>query len=89
VIGPAFGGTRQPAVDEAMRQEAAAVLQHTYQWLETAIPAAPQLSSIVPSLVTAVQLYQAQRYPASLYQAGAVITSLRQARLALPTLPPL
>lgn len=89
MAGPAFGGTRQPAVDEAMRHQAAAVLQRTYRWLESAIPVAPQLSGTVTPLVTAVQLYQAQRYPASLDQAGAVITSLRQARLAIPTLPPL
>lgn len=76
-------------MDEAMRHQAAAVLQHTYRWLEGAIPVAPQLSSTIPPLLTAVQLYQARQYPASLDQAGAVIGSLRQARSAFPTLPPL
>jgi hypothetical protein len=82
-------GTRQPAVDEAMRQQAAALLQHAYRWLETAIPMAPQLSGTVSPLVTAVQLYQAQQYAACLDQASAVIGSLQQARWAFPTLPPL
>jgi hypothetical protein len=80
--------TRVPA-QEAMRHQAAAVLQHTYRWLEAAVPGAPQLSSTIPPLVTAVQLYQAQQYAASLEQASAVIGSLRQARGAFPTLPPL
>jgi hypothetical protein len=88
VAGPAVGG-RQPAVDEAMRQQAAAVLQHTYRWFETAIPAAPQLSGLISPMVTAVQLYQAQQYAACLDRAGAVIGSLQQARWAFPTLPPL
>jgi hypothetical protein len=89
VPGPAQVGSRQAAVDEAMRQQAAALLQHAYRWLETAIPVAPQLSSRVSPLVTAVQLYQAQQYAACLDQASAVIGSLQQARWAFPTLPPL
>jgi hypothetical protein len=89
VLGPDPVGRRQPAVDEAMRQQAAALLQHAYRWLETAIPVAPQLSGTVPPLVTAVQLYQAQQYAASLDRASAVINALQQARWAFPTLPPL
>jgi len=76
-------------VDEAMRQESAALLQHVYRWLETVIPVAPQLSGTVRPLLTAVQLYQAQQYAACLEQANGVIGSLRRARWAFPTLPPL
>jgi hypothetical protein len=76
-------------VDEAMRQQAAASLQHAYRWLETAIPVAPRLSGMVSPLVTAVQLYQAQQYAACLNQVSAVIGALQQARWAFPTLPPL
>jgi hypothetical protein len=76
-------------VDEAMRHQAAAVLQHTYRWLETAVPVAPQLSSTISPLVTAVQLYQAQQYAACLDQAATVFGTLQQARWAFPTLPPL
>jgi len=72
-----------------MRQQAAALLQHVYRWLETVVPAAPQLSGSVGPLLTAVQLYQAQQYGACLDQANAVITSLQRARWAYPTLPPL
>jgi hypothetical protein len=89
VTGPAPIGTRQPAVDEAMRQQAAASLQHAYRWLEAAIPMAPQLSGMVSPLITAVQLYQAQQYAACLNQVSAVIGALQQARWAFPTLPPL
>jgi hypothetical protein len=89
VAGPATAGARQPAVDEAMRQQAAASLQHAYRWLETAIPVAPQLSGMVAPLVTAVQLYQAQQYATCLNQVNAVIGSLQQVRWAFPTLPPL
>lgn len=87
--GPATAGNRQPAVDEVLRQQAAALLQHAYRWLEAAIPVAPQLSGMAAPLLTAVQLYQAQHYAACLDQVGAVIGSLRQARWAFPTLPPL
>jgi hypothetical protein len=72
-----------------MRHQAAAVLQHTYRWLEAAIPVAPQLSSTIPPFVIAVQLYQGQQYAACLDQTAAVIGTLRQARWAFPTLPPL
>jgi hypothetical protein len=89
VPGLAPIGTRQPAVDEAMRQQAAASLQHAYRWLETAIPVAPQLSGMVSPLVTAVQLYQAQQYAACLNQVSGVIGALQQARWTFPTLPPL
>lgn len=77
------------AMDEALRQQCAALLQHTYRWLETAIPGAPQLSGIVAAVVTAVQLYEAQQYPACLNQITAVVSTLQQARSAFPTLPPL
>jgi len=89
VAGSSAVGARPLAVDEAMRQQAAASLQHTYRWLEAAIPIAPQLSGMASPLVTAVQLYQAQQYPACLDQVSAVIGQLRQARWAFPTLPPL
>jgi len=84
-----LGAAYQPAVDEAMRQQAAASLQHAYRWLEMSIPAAPQLSGMISPLITAVQLYQAQQYGACLNQVSAVIGSLQQARWAFPTLPPL
>src|SRR5262249_12964947 len=89
VLGPDPVGGRQPAVDEAMRQQAAALLQHAYRWLETAIPVAPQLAGTVPPLVTAVQRAQARNSAASLNRASAVISALQQARWAFPTLPPL
>jgi hypothetical protein len=87
IAAPLAVGT--PAVQEALRQQAAALIQHTYRWLEAAIPDAPQLSVVVPTLVTAVQLYQAQQYPACLNHITAVIASLQQARSVFPTLRPL
>jgi hypothetical protein len=50
----------QPTIDEPLRQRAAALLQHTYRWLEAGLPDAPQLSAAVPAVVTAVQLYEAR-----------------------------
>jgi hypothetical protein len=76
----------QPAVDETLRQQAAALLQHTYRWLEAGLPDAPQLSAVVPAVVTAVQLYEAAQYPACLGQITAVMANLQQARGAFPTL---
>jgi hypothetical protein len=86
VAAPVVG---QPAIDEPLRQEAAALLQHTYRWLEAAVPDAPQLSSAVPAVVTAVQLYEAAQYRACLDQIGAVMANLQQARGVFPTLRPL
>lgn len=82
-------GVGSPAVEEAMRQQAAALLQHTYRWLENAVPAAPPLAGVIAPLVAAVQLYQAERYAACLRQVTAVVGGLQQARWAFPTLPPL
>jgi hypothetical protein len=87
IAAPLVGGA--PAVQEALRQQAAALIQHTYRWLEAAIPDVPQLSAVVPTMVTAVQLYQAQQYPACLNQITAVIANLQQARGVFPTLRPL
>lgn len=80
---------RQSAVEEAMRQQAAALLQHTYRWLEATASTAPQVLGVVPMLVTAVQLYEAQQYPASLDLVQAAIGVLQQARWTFPALPPL
>lgn len=85
----AAGTSSAAALQEAWRQQAAALLQHAYRWLETTVPAAPQLSSLVAPTVTAVQLYQAQQYAASLRQVNAVIGAMQQARWAYPNLPPL
>jgi len=80
----------RPAVTEdALRQQAAALLQHAYRWLEAAAPIAPQVVTVVPMLVTAVHLYEAGEYPASLNQVQAAIAALKQARLTIPALPPL
>jgi hypothetical protein len=80
----------RPAVaEDVLRQQAAAVLQHVYRWLEATAPAAPQVVGAVPMLVTAVQLYEAREYPACLNQVQAAIGALQQARLSFPTLPPL
>lgn len=78
-----------PAVGEAQRQQAAALLQHTYRWMADALPGAPQLSAFVPPTVTAAQLYAAQQYAACIRQITAVIGALQNARAAFPTLPPL
>ncbi|GEM_PF-5691100 len=80
---------RQPLVEEAMRQQAAALLQHLYRWLDAAAAAVPQVSAVVPMLVTAVQLYEAQQYPACRERVQSVMGVLRQARWAYPALPPL
>lgn len=79
----------QPAVDQAPQLQAEALLLHTYRWLQTAVPAAPQLSTAIPATVTAVQLYEARQIPACLQQITAVRGTLRQASSAAASLPPL
>jgi hypothetical protein len=77
------------ALTEARRLQAAAALQRCYRWLEQALPSAPQLGHLVPPLLTAVQLYEAEHYEACLAQTMAVMQVTQQLRGALPLLPPL
>jgi hypothetical protein len=80
---------RAPAVDQTPQLQAEALLLHTYRWLQAATPAAPQLSTAIPATVTAVQLYEARQIPACLKQITGVLGTLRQARPAGASLPPL
>jgi hypothetical protein len=91
VRGP--GGLQPPLAPsvtvEALRQQAAALLQRCYHWLEAAVPVAPQVAWLVPALVTAVQQYEAQQYQACLAQTLWVIQAIGQLQAAVPILPPL
>jgi hypothetical protein len=80
---------RPPVPEDALRQQAAALLQHVYRWLEATAPVAPQVLGVVPMLVTAVALYEAREYPVCLNQVQAAIGALQQARWTFPNLPPL
>jgi len=87
---PGPGSMAPPAIPaEAQRQQAAAVLQYCYRWLESAVPIVPQTAELVPVLVTAVQQYEAAQYDACLAQALAVVQTVRQLRMTVPALPPL
>jgi hypothetical protein len=72
---------------EVLRQQSAAVLQHCYRWLESAVSIVPQTAELVPAMVTAVQQYEAQQYDACLAQAQAVVLAVRQLRQVVPALP--
>ncbi|HYN92824.1 MAG TPA: hypothetical protein VES42_03130 [Pilimelia sp.] len=74
---------------EALRQQAAAVLQHCYRWLESAVPLVPQTAEVIPAMISAVQQYEGKRYDTSLAQGLAVLHAARQLRAAVPALPPL
>jgi hypothetical protein len=80
--------TGQPST-EVLRQQAAAVIQRCYRWLETVVPAAPQVSFLVTAMITAVQQYEAQQYAACLNQAVAVAETIRHLQSAVPGLPAL
>jgi hypothetical protein len=73
----------------ARRMQAAAALQRCYKWLEQAITIGPQLAGLVPPLLTAVQLYEAEQFDASLAQTMAVAQIAQQLLGSLPMLPPL
>lgn len=93
---PTFAGPESPIAmageqliaDEVLRQQAAARLQHVYRWIETTAPVAPQVLNVASMLITAVQLYEAQQYAASLDLQQAAIGLLRQAGFPVPMLPP-
>ncbi len=87
VAGPTPGGA--PRVDEAMRQRAAALLQHTHRWLENAAPLAPPVTAAVPALVSATGLYEARQYEACVRLVLDVIAALQRLCWGCPTLPPL
>jgi len=78
-----------PGYPEVLAEQAAALLQHTYRWLDEAVVDVPQLAGAVPATITAVELYEAGQFHACLQQIVAVIAGLQQARAAYPTLPAL
>lgn len=78
----------QPST-EVLRQQAAAVIQRCYRWLEAVAPTVPQVSALVPAMITAVQQYEAQQYAVSLNQAITVAETIRQLQAAVPGLPAL
>jgi hypothetical protein len=86
---PAPSALGHAATEEALREQAAALLQHTYRWLDAAIADVPQLAGAVPATVAAVQLYEAGQYAPCVNQIGGVLGSLQQARGAFPALPAL
>jgi len=87
--GPAPSAPGHPAAEEALREQAAALLQHTYRWLDEAVVDVPQLAGAIPAAVAAVQLYEAEQYGPCVNQIGAVLGTLQQARGAFPALPAL
>jgi hypothetical protein len=86
---PAPSALGHAAAEEALREQAAALLQHTYRWLDEAVADVPQLAGAIPATVAAVQLYEARQYAPCLNQIAAVLGSLQQARGAFPALPAL
>jgi hypothetical protein len=74
---------------EALRLPAAAALQRCYKWLEQAVNVAPQLVSLMPPLLTAVQLYEAEHYQACLAQTAGVMQVIAQLQASIPMLPQL
>ena len=78
------------AAPELRRHDVAALLQHTCQWTRAASAVVPPVArQVAPALTVAVQLYEAQQYPAALGQLAGVVTMLHQARQAYPALPEL
>ena len=95
---PGTGQPMQPALGmpmagqpstEALRQQAAAVIQRCYRWLEAVVPAVPQFATLVPAMITAVQQYEAQQYAVCLSQAITVAETIRQLQATVPGLPAL
>ena len=81
--------TYSPPGREAMRYQTAGLLQHSYRWVRAASEVTPAVAQAAPALTVAVQLYNAEQYPAALRQLSGVVGMLHQARLAYPALPPL
>ena len=76
-------------MDDAYRDQTAALLQHTYQWLRAAADVTPATARVAPALTVAAQLYDAGQYPAARRQLSATVAMLHQMRRAYPALPPL
>lgn len=80
----------QSHLRELQRQNAAALLQHTYRWVSAASATAPMVAQqAAPMLTLAAQLYEAAEFDAALQQLSGAVMALRQARQAYPALPPL
>jgi hypothetical protein len=74
---------------EAVRYQMAGLLEHTYRWVRAASDVTPTVTRAAPALTVAVQLYDAEQYPAALRQLSGVVALLHQARQTYPALPPL
>jgi len=74
---------------EARRYQTAGLLLHTYQWVRAASEVTPTVTMAAPALTVAIQLYNAEQYPAAMRQLSGVVAMLHQARQAYPALPPL
>ena len=93
---PQFGGPMTApqfsfpaATRAALRLPAGAALQRCYKWLERAVIVSPQMVSLMPPLLTAVQLYEAEQYEACLAQTAAVMQVITQLQASIPMLPQL
>ena len=70
-----------------MRQQAAAVIQRSFRWLDASAPLAPQVAGLISPLITAVQQYEAEQYAASLTGAVAVVQTAQALHSTTPILP--
>jgi hypothetical protein len=62
---------------------------HQHLDLRVAGEVTPAVTRAAPALTVAVQLYDAEQYPAAMSQLSGVVAMLHQARHAYPALPPL
>ncbi len=76
-------------VQELARIQCAVLLQRIYVWLETLTPTAPQLASLIPPTLVAVELYTRRHHQAALAQALVVAQIIGQLVAVSPALPPL
>lgn len=87
-VGP-VGGQFVGLAAGSLRAECATALRYLYGWLQVAIPQQPQLATVVPPLVQAVELYRGGQDDACAAHLQSVIMQLHRARALRPTLPPL
>lgn len=91
--GPAMDGSAASGSSAAnvaapsTREQCGALLVRTHDWLERAVPQAPELNGLVPLVTRAVDLYSRGDYAGCLQLACGVQQAIALARATVASLP--
>jgi hypothetical protein len=84
---PFTGAGLTTSAADGSRNQCAALLVRTHDWLERAVGKVPEINGLAPLVTQAVDLYRRGEYAQCLRLAGGVQQAIALARATLPSLP--